>query len=314
MSSFLVTGGAGFAGSHIVAELLRQGHTVTSLDRLTYAGSLRRLKPLVCDRLTIIHHDFIKPLPIHGIDYVIHNGAESHVMRSLEDPGTFVRSNVTGTLNLLEWARGAKPKAFVYVSTDEVFGPAGNEPYHEGDRLRPTNPYSATKAGGEYLVRAYFRSYEVPTLITRTVNLFGEMQHPEKFVPLAIGRLLRGEVLDIHAQLDYPSAVDGSRSWVHVGEQARALVWLAQHGAIGKAYHVAEGTKKTNLDLAQLIADFLQVPLRHRFINYAWPGHDRDYSLSVKGTPEHVNWKSTESFEEQLRKTVLWYRGHQEWL
>jgi dTDP-glucose 4,6-dehydratase len=312
VSSFLVTGGAGFAGSHLVAELLRQGHDVVSMDRLTYAGSLGRLRRIASDRLKIVHHDFRKPIPgdLKYVDYIIHNGAESHVMRSLKDPGLFVESNVLGTLNLLNWARGASIK-FVYVSTDEVFGPAGDEPYHEGDRLRPTNPYSATKAGGEYLVRSYFKSFGVPALITRTVNLFGEMQHPEKFIPQVIKRILSDREVEIHAEED---GTVGSRSWVYVGEQARALAWLAQNGDPGKAYHVTEGIKKSNLEIAKKISAILDYPMLYRFSRYEWPGHDRDYSLSTKGTPECANWKSTESFEELLTKTVLWYRDHQEWL
>jgi dTDP-glucose 4,6-dehydratase len=305
MSRFLVTGAAGFAGSHIVEELLRQDHEVLGLDCLTYAGPLVNLANLTGLRFKFVYHDFTQSLPDLGpVDYVIHNGAASHVLRSLQDPETFVRSNVLGTLNVLEWARKYPVKKFVYVSTDEVFGPAGNEPYHEGDRLRPTNPYSASKAGGEFLVRSYFRSFGIPALITRTINMYGERQHLEKFVPLVVGRLLRGETVDIHAE----SGKVGSRNWAYVGEQARALIYLAEEGEPGKAYHVAEGVRKNNLEMAQLVAGILGVELKYRLIEYAWPGHDFSYSLSVKGTPQHVHWKMSESFEELLRKTVWWYR------
>jgi dTDP-glucose 4,6-dehydratase len=311
MSRFLVTGAAGFAGSHIVEELLQQSHEVVALDCLTYAGPLKNLVHLSGPGFKFVYHDFTQSLPDLGqVDYVIHNGAASHVLRSLQDPGLFVRSNVMGTLNVLEWARRAQPKKFVYVSTDEVFGPAGKEPYHEGDRLRPTNPYSASKAGGEFLTRSYFRSFGVPALITRTINMFGERQHPEKFIPLLIGQLLRGETVDVHAEGDKV----GSRNWAYVGEQARALIYLAEEGEPGKAYHVAEGVRKNNLEMAQLVAGILGVELKYRLIEYAWPGHDFSYSLSVKGTPQHVHWKMSESFEELLRKTVLWYQDHPEWL
>lgn len=310
MSSFLVTGGAGFAGSHIVAELLNQGHTVTSLDCLTYAGSLERLKPVFCDRLKILHHDFEKPVPLGNVDYVIHNGAASHVLRSLESPKTFLTSNVLGTLNLLEWSRFPLLKKFVYVSTDEVFGPGGKEPYHEGDKLRPTNPYSASKAGGEFLTRSYYRSFGVPALITRTVNLFGEYQNPEKFIPKAIGQILKGEEVEIHAE----NSEIGSRQWVYVGEQAKALSWLAREGTPGKAYHIAEGVRRNNAEIAENIASILRMPLKYRLMKYAWEGHDCHYNMSVRGTPEHVNWKMKESFETLLERTVLWYRDNPRWL
>lgn len=311
---FLVTGGCGFSGSHLVEELLVQGHEVVVLDNLTYAGQLRNLKHL--SGFKFLCHDFSKSL--RGmftrdevqVDYVIHSGAESHVLRSLDDPKRFVDSNVTGTLNLLLWARFFKPSKFVYVSTDEVFGPAGDEPYHEGNRLAPTNPYSATKAGGEFLTRAYFRSFGVPALITRTCNMFGERQHPEKFVPKVIGQVLRGETVDIHAQ----DGVVGSRQWVYAGEQAKALVWLAQHGDPGKAYHISEGVNKTNLEIAQMIASVLGKDLTYRLVNYAWKGHDFAYSISCQGTPERVNWSMDSQFEDLFIKTVLWYRDRPEFL
>lgn len=303
----LVTGGCGFAGSHLVEEASRRGHQVTVLDCLTYAGQLRNVEHL--RDLKIVHHDFKQPLPDLEADCVIHNGAESHVLRSLEDPGKFVGSNVRGTLNVLEWARTHGSRV-VYVSTDEVFGPGGDEPFHEGDRLSPTNPYSASKAGGEFLARAYYRSFGVPVLITRTCNLFGERQHPEKFVPLAVNKILAREVLKVHAH----EGVVGSRQWAYVGEQARALLWLAEHGDVGNAYHVSEGVVRSNLEMAESVAAILGVPLQHRLVEYAWSGHDLNYNLSARGTPERENWRLDESFTQSLIGTVLWYRDNPGWL
>jgi dTDP-glucose 4,6-dehydratase len=309
---FLVTGGCGFVGSHLVGELLSQGHEVVVLDNLTYAGQLRNLAHL--KGFELIHCDFSHSIAealgnLKYCDFAIHNGAESHVLRSLEDPGKFVSSNVLGTFNLLQYTR-THIKKFVYVSTDEVFGPSGDEPYHEGDRLTPTNPYSGTKAGGEFLTRAWFRSFGVPALITRTCNMFGERQHPEKFVPKVIGQVLRGETVDIHAH----NGRIGTRKWVYAGEQAKALVWLAEHGESGKAYHVSEGRELTNLEVANFIAAILGKDLTYRIVEYAWTGHDLDYNLSCQGTPERVNWQMDYEFEGLFVKTVKWYQKHPEFL
>lgn len=307
MSRFLVTGGCGFAGSHIVEELCQTDNDVVVMDCLTYAGRLENLLGWDC---TLVHHDFSQPIPdtIKPVDYVIHNGAESHVLRSLQDPEKFVRSNVVGTLNLLEWSRKTGVKKFVYVSTDEVFGPSMLRAYTESDVLRPTNPYSATKAGGEFLAHSYFRSFGVPVVITRTVNMFGERQHPEKFVPLVIKKLLDDEVVDIHAEKDEI----GSRHWLYAGEQAQGVAWLAEHGEPGRSYHVASGARRTNLAMAELIAKIVGKPLQYQLVRYAWSGHDLHYD--IRESSESKNWKSSESFEDQLAKTVNWYLEHQEFL
>jgi dTDP-glucose 4,6-dehydratase len=315
MSRYLVTGAAGFVGSHIVEELLQRNHDVTALDCLTYAGGLGNLAHLITKRLSIVHHDFTHPLPnIGNFDCIIHCGAQSHVKRSLEDPGTFVRSNTLGTLNLLEYARRGNLKKFVYVSTDEVFGPARATPYRESDTLNPTNPYSAAKAGGEFLVHSYYRSFGVPVVTTRTCNIFGERQHHEKFVPLVIGKVLRGEVVDIHANPlggSSDSYEVGSRNWLYAGAQARALAVLAEHGIPGQVCHISAGVRKSNLEIAQLIAKILRLPLKHRIVNCS-RSHDIHYAL--KESPQAVFWKSTTPFEEFMKQTVLWYKGHQEFL
>lgn len=314
VSRFLVTGAAGFVGSHIVEELLHRNHDVVALDCLTYAGALGNLAHLIGKRLTIVHHDFTNPLPnIGNFDYIIHNGAQSHVKRSLDNPEVFVKSNTIGTLNLLEYARRGNLKKFVYVSTDEVFGPAKPTPYKESDALNPTNPYSAAKAGGEFLAHSYYRSFGVPVVTTRTSNIFGERQHNEKFVPLVVGKVLRGEVVDVHAnprgRLDDYEV--GSRNWLYAGEQARALATLAEHGIPGQVCHVSAGVRKSNLEIAELIAKILDVPLKYRIVN-GNRGHDFHYAL--KESPQSIYWKSTKPFEELMKQTVNWYAAHQEYL
>jgi len=312
----LITGATGFVGSHLIEEALRHGHDVTAIDCLDYAGPLDSLSHLPQDRLKFLFHDFTQPLPeIADVDRVIHNGAQSHVTRSLRDPGKFVQTNVIGTLNVLEWARRARVKKFVYVSTDEVFGPAiDDKPRNEGCALKPTNPYSATKAGAEFLVNSYRRSFGVPAVITRTVNMFGERQHPEKFVPLAIKKLFNNERVDIHAS----GKIIGSRQWAYVGEQARALVYLAEHGVPGSVYHVTAGVKRTNLEVLERIALIMGLPLvglQHRYrVTEATerPGHDLHYA--IRESPQSTAWKMKENFDQLLTKTVTWYLSHREWL
>lgn len=320
MSRYLITGGAGFSGSHIVAEALAKGNHVTSLDCLNYAGTLANLSSVFGSKLKIVHHDFSKPIPDIGyFDYIVHCGANSHVPRSLERPDEFIQSNIIGTLNMLEFARKGNVKKFIYVSTDEVFGPAHDKPFVENSRLSPTNPYSATKAAGEYLANSYLKTYGVPVIITRTINLFGEYQHSEKFVPLVVGKVLRGEVIDIHAVprkrnfRGHPCDNEiGSRNWLYVGEQARAMVFLAEHGMRGQVCHVSSGVRKTNLEIASLIAKILGKQLDYRLVESERTSHDLHYSL--RESPQSTFWKGSESFEELMRRTVAFYLAHPEYL
>lgn len=320
MSRYLVTGGAGFSGSHIVAEALKNGHKVTSLDCLTYAASLDNLANLHGSNLNVVHHDFSKPVPnIGNFDFIIHCGACSHVTRSLQRPADFVQANVIGTMNMLEFARRGNIRKFVYISTDEVFGPAEDKPFNEGSRLNPTNPYSATKAAGEFLSHSYYRSFKVPVVITRTINLFGEHQHSEKFIPLVIGRILRGETVSVHARprhlvlRGHPHNLEpGSRNWLYVGEQARAVVALAERGFAGQICHVSSGVRKTNLEIAQLIAKILGKKLDYKLVESDRPNHDLHYSL--RESPQSIYWKLNENFEDQMTRTVQWYLSHREFL
>jgi len=314
-TKFLVTGAAGFAGSHIAEELLQyEDAEVISLDRLTYAGRLDRLAHLPRNRIRAIYHDFRAPLSdallkhIGPVDYIIHNGAESHVARSFKTPRLFVDSNIIGTLNMLEAARKLQPKKFIYVSTDEVFGPAQEEPYKETDPLRPTNPYAATKAGGELLAYSYFRSFGLPVIITRTMNMFGERQHPEKFVPMTIGKILRGEQIDIHVSA---AGKCSSRQWLHARVQGQMLCFLLREGMPGQKYQMA-GTPASVLEMAQLIAKFLDMPLRWRDVLPDRPVHDLSYA--VDDSSLRKIWTPTLNFEDSLRQTVLWSAANPLWL
>src|SRR6267154_132227 len=280
----LLTGAAGFVGSHIAEWFIHKTDwQIVGLDGLTYAGRLDRLTHLPQDRIRCLFHDFKYPLKdqllreIGDVDYIIHNGAETHVPRSVVGSDIFVRSNIIGTFNVLEAARKLHPYKVIYVSTDEVFGPARDTAFKENDPLAPSNPYSATKAGGEYLARAYRAAYGLPIIISRTMNMFGERQHPEKFVPLAMRKLLREENIDIHCDKD---GNPGGRQWLHASVQADALLFMLQAGYPGEIYHVA-GEYQTNDGIVHILSHLVGKKPFMRKVNAfdIYPGHDINYAI-----------------------------------
>jgi dTDP-glucose 4,6-dehydratase len=321
MVRILITGAAGFAGSHIAEEMIAQGHDVISLDCLTYAGRLDNLTHLPRNRVRNVWCDFSQPISdgvlkeIGSVDYIVHNGAESHVLRSFQYPRSFAMSNIIGTLNVLEAARKLKPSKFIYVSTDEVFGPASGKPFKEDDPLRPTNPYAATKASGEFLAYSYFRSFGLPVIISRTMNMFGERQHPEKCVPLMIKKILAGECVPIHAvnrTLGMGGWVPGSRHWLHARNQANALHFLLENGVPGEKYNIG-GEKRTNLEIYQIIARTIGVLSQYEWSWPIGPIHDFSYSLDDSKIKD-MGWKPSMDFETSLRNTVLWTIQNRQWL
>lgn len=320
----LVTGACGFVGSHILEHLTRNWSPyikdieVIAMDGLTYAGRLDRIEHLRHKNVKFVYHDFRNSLSsvlkqIGDVDFIIHNGAETHVSRSFANPGIFVESNIIGTLNVLEAARILKPKKFIYVSTDEVLGPAKDVPFDEQSELQPTNPYAAAKASGEVLAHSYYRSFGVPVVITRTMNMFGERQHPEKFVPMTIKKILAGQKVLIHGKQIDGQWVSGSRNWLHARVQVDALEFLLYHGRDGEIYHVG-GTAISNRDIAQII---LEATSKYSF---AWdwmepntPIHDFSYSLDGSKL-KVLGWSYPSDVYEDLKKTVQWTVQHQEFL
>lgn len=300
----LVTGGAGFIGSAVCQELLARKHQVTALDMLTYAGR----KENVPAGVKLVHESLNGSIGDLVAAAVVHCAAETHVDRAFNVPGDFVRTNLDGTLSLLEWARYNPVKRFVHVSTDEVFG-ASSEPCKVADRLAPSNPYAATKAGAEYLVESYQRCFNVPAVIARSCNVFGPRQHLEKFIPQLIKRLLNGDEIVLHTG---PDGEPGRRRWAHVTEVAKALADLAESGEVGRTYHVAEtfGRCYDNLQVATMAANFVGRPLAYRLEKSPRPVYDAEYNLEP--SPEAWGWKSELSFEKLLQQTVTWYLGHPE--
>ena len=322
--AILVTGGAGFAGAHLCQHLLdNTDWDVVVLDRITYAGSLERLVDVrrdYSDRLRFVFHDMRGQYPasvLHALGnvcWVIHNGAETHVERSLHDPETFCQSNVLGTLHTLEAARQLRVEHFVYVSTDEVLGAAlDGVDFDEQAQIRPSNPYAASKAGGEALAFSYWKAFGLPVTITRTMNLFGERQHPEKFIPMTMRKIAAAEPLTIHGDV---SGRSGARKWLHARNQASALLFLLHEGQvkegvrfpvkIGQTFHIA-GEEHTNLEIARLIADEMGADFAYEVRDFKLerPGHDFRYSLDDSKL-RSLGWFPPVPFEESLRRTVSW--------
>jgi len=328
--NILITGGPGFIGHHVVEHFLKNTDwEIVILDSLNYAGNLNRLSSINIfeanrHRIKFVYHDLRAPITggvanmIGQVDYILHLAAETHVDRSLQDPTLFVYSNVIGTLDMLEFARNYQTylKRYIQISTDEVYGPAPEGVnWKEWDRLKPSNPYSATKAGADCLALAYANSYKMPIMVTRTMNNFGERQHPEKFIPKTIRHLLNGEKVIIHGTPDNI----GSRHWLHARNHADALLFLLTHGENGEIYNVVGEIELNNLEMANKIAkvvinrELMAEEIEFIGFHKSRPGHDRRYALDGTKIRE-MGWKLTVPFDESLERTIKWTLKHKEWL
>ncbi len=326
-SRFLITGGAGFAGHHVIEHILKNTDAcIVVLDRLNYAAAgfdrLRDIEAFDDKRVFILTADFSQPITtgvareIGQVDYIIHMGAETHVDNSIADPLPFAQANMLGTLGMLQFARTQeKLRQFIYFSTDEVFGPAPEgTAYKEWDRYDSRNPYAATKAGGEELALAFANTYGLPVLITHTMNLIGERQHPEKFLPKVIRKVLAGEVVQIHADPSRTKA--GSRFYLHCRNMADALLFLLGCGQMQRDKVNIVGEKEIdNLTLAKFIADVIGKPLKYKMVDFhsSRPGHDLRYALDGTKLAE-MGWRAPMGFEESLEKTARWMIAHPRWL
>jgi dTDP-glucose 4,6-dehydratase len=302
----LVTGGCGFIGSHFVKRLVAGGEEVVVLDKLTYSGNLANLEGV--DH-TFVHGDIADPVAVagagEGCHAVVNFAAETHVDRSILAAGDFVRTDVVGTHVLLEWARGSGVR-LVQVSTDEVYGdvPVGTAS-KEHDPLRPSSPYSASKAGGDLQVLAYVRTFGVEAVITRGANAYGPFQHPEKMIPLFVTNALEGEPLPVYG--------DGrqQRAWVHVEDKCAAIDLVLRKGEPGGVYNIG-GEERDNLEVTKLILELSGADpglVRHVADR---PGHDRRYGLD-SARIQALGWKPRRAFEQGLADTVAWYRERRDW-
>lgn len=322
----LVTGGCGFLGHHVVDHFLKGSDAeVVVLDKLTYASNgydrLRDSEVYDDTRVTVLSADFREPLSpgvcqeIGAVDYILHLGGETHVDRSIADCTPFTLSNVLGTQRMLDFARTVPGlKLMLYASTDEVYGNAPDGVFHkENARHDPRNPYAATKLGAEALCVAYAHTHGVPVAITNTMNLFGERQHPEKFIPLVIRKVLAGETITIHASPDKTQA--GSRFYLHCRNWATAAEFLLTRAVPRECYNVVGEQEVDNLKMAQFIATTLGKPLLYEMVDFhsSRPGHDLRYSLDG-GKMAAMGWTPPVGFWDSLRKTVLWYVDNPRWL
>lgn len=333
----LITGGLGFLGHHVVEHFLKTTDAeIVVLDKMTYASSgfdrLRDIQVYDNFRIQVIGCDLAQPIPegvsreVGEIDYVIHAAAETHVDNSIIDPLPFLKSNVIGTHHLLWWLSSMESlKRVLLVSTDEVYGPALLEDkanaFDEDAKFRPANPYAAAKAGGECVAMAYANTYKVPVTIVNTMNLIGERQHPEKYVPLVIRRVLQGEKVLIHA--DSECRLSGTRFYLHCRTFAHALGFLIDRFKSSGGpqipwplkIHVCGEREITNLDLAQMIASVVGKPLDYALVDFhsSRPGHDLAYRMRDDRIRD-LGWKRPLNLEQSLEKTVRWYLANPKWL
>ena len=328
MKRVLLTGGCGFVGHHLAAALVKRDYHVTIIDKLTYASvGFARLREvgLLPERgeaplVKVFSHDFASKMPqyleeeLGKIDVVLHVGAETHVDRSIADPEPFVEANVMGTLRTLQLAVRKRVGMFLYFSTDEIFGPApAGTSYREDDRYRSGNPYAASKAGGEEMAVAFHNTYGLPVIVTHTMNLYGERQHAEKFIPKVVGQVLRGERVTVHADASRTRA--GSRFYLYASDLVDAVLFLVEHGVAGEKYNVGGEREVSNLDVAKRIAEIVRKPLNYEMVDFhsARPGHDLRYALDSSKL-HGMGFRHAVGFDAGLERTVKWYLANPNWL
>lgn len=312
----LVTGGAGFIGSNFVLYMLQQhlDYQIINVDSLTYAGNLENLKSIENNpnysfsKTDITDARAVDALFQQGIDVVVNFAAESHVDRSILEPEVFVKTNVLGTQVLLDAAKKYGVSKYVQVSTDEVYGSLGDTGlFTEDTPLTPNSPYSASKAGGDLLVRAYHETFGLPVNITRCSNNYGPYQFPEKLIPLIISRALNDQALPIYG--------DGLniRDWLYVEDHCSAIDLVIHKGRIGEVYNIGGNNERTNLHIVRTILQELNKP--ESLITYVQdrPGHDRRYGIDPTKITQELGWKPKHSFETGIKETIQWYLNHKDW-
>ena len=331
--TYLVTGGAGFIGSNFIHYILErhQDILVVNVDKLTYAGNLENLKDVMDDaRYAFVQADIcdreamVRLFEQYTIDYVVNFAAESHVDRSITDPGVFVSTNVMGTLNLLDAAKSSwktgednyrEGVRFLQVSTDEVYGSLGPEGFFtETTPLDPHSPYSASKASADLLVKAYGDTYKMPVNITRCSNNYGPYQFPEKLIPLMINNCLNKQSLPVYG--------DGMqiRDWLYVEDHCKAIDLVLQKGTLGEVYNIGGHNEKPNIEIVESIIGYVSEKVdpavNESLIQHVTDrkGHDRRYGIDPTKIREALGWEPETMFSEGIKKTIDWYLGNRQWM
>ncbi len=315
----LVTGGCGFIGSNFIRYFLKTypEASIINVDKLTYAGNIENLSSLSdSPRYHFIKGDIADPLQMgelieKGADAIVNFAAESHVDRSIEDPGAFMKTNVFGTFVLLEAVRKVFPKRkirILHISTDEVYGSLGESgAFTEETPLAPNSPYSASKTAADVMARAYYHTYGLPILVTRCSNNYGPYQFPEKLIPLMISNALEDKEVPVYG--------DGMnvRDWIYVEDHCRGLDAVLRHGREGEFYNIGGQSERNNLSVVKTVLDCLGKP--HSLIRFVAdrPGHDRRYAIDFSKIGKELDWKPLISFEEGIKLTVEWYQTHRDW-
>ena len=330
MTTILVTGGAGFIGSHVVRKMVldHADYQVINLDQLTYAGNLENLEDIENRsnysfiRGNIVDAPFLKELfGRYHIDGVIHLAAESHVDRSITDPMDFIRTNIVGTVNLLNICReaweGEKGKLFYHISTDEVFGSLDREGmFTEQTPYDPRSPYSASKASSDHLVRAYYHTYGIPVVLSNCSNNYGPNQFPEKLIPLAIHNIVHSKSIPIYGK------GENVRDWLYVKDHAAAIDLIFHRGKQGRTYNIGGTNEWKNIDLIRLLCNIMDRKLDRKpgtsegLITFVKDraGHDLRYAIDSSRIRDELGWTPSVTFEEGLEMTVDWYLENQKWM
>ena len=333
--NILITGAAGFIGSNLLRHMLRKypAYNIICLDKLTYAGNTDNIEDLfayanfhfvqadICD-----YEKVCSILDLYHIDSIIHLAAESHVDRSIEDPFVFAKTNVLGTLSLLQASLQAwKPKGFeghlfYHISTDEVYGALSLEnsedKFHESDKYDPSSPYSASKASSDHFVRAFNRTYGLPVIVSNCSNNYGPYQYPEKLIPVCISRIVKREKIPVYGM------GENVRDWLYVEDHAEAIDLIFHNGKVGETYNIGGSNEHSNIELVRKLISVCDRLLGRAegedlaLISFVQdrPGHDLRYAIDSTKLQRELGWKAQVDFEQGLEKTVRWYLEHQNWL
>jgi dTDP-glucose 4,6-dehydratase len=314
MKKLLVTGGAGFIGSEFVRQAVWRRYTVTVIDKLSYAGDLKRIRE-VEGKITFRAADITDRKSVQAImesekpDTVVHWAAESHVDRSIADASPFLETNITGTQVLLDAAKDYGVKQFINISTDEVYGDLGKDgKFYETTPLNPSSPYSVSKASADMLGRAYQRTYGLPVITVRPSNNYGPWQYPEKLIPVIIMKAMNNERVPVYAK------GENVREWLFVSDCADAVFQIMEKGETGEIYNIGSGEEKKNIEVVKTVLALLKKPEDLIEFTKDRPGHDFRYSLNSDKVKGQLGWRCRVTFSEGIEKTVRWYVENMEWV